>query len=132
MTLISGGVNYGTNFGSDSDQPDDPGGGAQWGQYEWFDPLEIYCSYSGTDPNDCAFWCNACEGQLVPTLVNTTTIDPTAPVYPSFTPLNISVLGICQIFEDWMWSVFWSGVTGNPENPPPIPPDPGNGPGVWG
>jgi hypothetical protein len=99
--------------------------------YKCFNPLGLYCSSPGVTADDCAFFCDQCQGVLFPELINVNTLPGSAPSYPNFTPQALSALGICEVFRQWMWSVFWSAEKGVPETPY-IPPSPTNGPGVWG
>lgn len=128
---ITGGVIYGTDPGAYTGIADDPGGGTQWGSYQWFDPISLFCNNPLVPQEDCLKFCRLCESQLVPQLVNMNTL-PGSPIdFPEFTPANIQAYGVCQIFWIWMWSVFVSQATGVAENPitPPAPPESGGGGG---
>jgi hypothetical protein len=115
---ISGGVQYGAVSGGlqDVDTGSPP---SAWGSnWQWFDPIALFCQLNPDLPTECQEWCTACSGQLVPQLVNMNTL-PGSPIdYPQFTPANIQQYGLCQVFWTWMWSLFVSQNTGVPENPP--------------
>lgn len=115
---ITGGIEFGGTSNQWTTNGVEPGNGTEWGQYQWFDPIAFYCQQTESDGSKCAFWCKMCAGQFVPTLMNTATLQGSAPQYPAFTPANVTALGLCEIFWLWVFSAWWSSVTGNQEGPP--------------
>lgn len=131
--IITGGVQEGVVFGSQGDQSPGNTDGAAAPGYSWFDPIAFYCQQASVSASDCAYFCNLCRGTCVPTLVNLAELQGTAPDYPPFTAANIEALGVCQIFAQWVYSVWWSQQTGQQEQLPGAPGSgPGNGGGIGG
>jgi hypothetical protein len=85
--------------------------------YRWFDPLAILNDQAGSTSDVAQFWCNSCSGQWTPTLVNITELAAqSVNHYPCFTADGIVAIGLCEIAYEWLYSIFWSSVSGHAED----------------
>jgi hypothetical protein len=114
---LSGGV---SSYGGGTFETDDGT------TFEWFDPLALLEAEVGSGDSRYQFWCQACASAIQPYLVNINTLIQTpAPYYTCLDATSVADVsepgapasqGICTIFEQWMYSLFWSQKTGQPEN----------------
>ncbi len=93
----------------------------------WFRPMAVLQDLCGDDTVTYDYWCRTCGGQMEDELfVLQQLLERPAPFFLCFTPNVIAANGLCNMLKGWLFSSFWSQVTGQPENPCG-PPDLGGG-----
>jgi hypothetical protein len=93
--------------------PTDGGAG-----YDWYNPLQELALLVGVDSPVFQYWCQMCGNNTQSILVNLTILcESPAPIYFCFDALSISTYGLCEVFNSWMYSVFYARQCGLTENP---------------
>ena len=83
----------------------------------WFSPIKVLASIVGDNSDAYDYWCRTCGSSWFPELYPVQQLmQRPAPLFECFTPQVISGDGLCNLAKGWLFSSFWSQVTGGVEN----------------